>query len=79
MNWSEMSASWNDMSALVQTQWPKLGDVVVHEMNGERTALGRALQRQYGLSVEDAETAICQFEADVRRPGAVTPACHGSS
>ena len=33
--------------------------------------LARELQRQYGFSAPDAETAICKFEEDVRRPGAV--------
>jgi hypothetical protein len=71
MNWSEMRASWIDMRALVQTQWPRLPDVMLHDINGDRAELGLALQRQYGFSAPDAETAICEFEEDVRRPGAV--------
>ena len=71
MNWSEMSASWKDMRALVQTHWPRLGDVMLHDINGDRAELARELQRQYGFSAPDAETAICKFEEDVRWPGAV--------
>jgi hypothetical protein len=76
MNWSEMNASWNELRALVQTHWPKLSNAVLDDVNGDRAALGRALQYHYGLSAGDAETAICEFENDVRWPGAVTPACH---
>ena len=71
MNWSEMKASWNEMKALVQSQWPRLTDVMLRDVNGDRAELGRALQRQYGFSAADAEIAICEFEKDVRRPGAV--------
>jgi hypothetical protein len=71
MNWSEMSGSWNEMKALVQSYWPRLADLILHDINGDRAELGRALQRQYGFSAPDAETAICEFEKDVRRPGAV--------
>jgi hypothetical protein len=71
MNWSEMTASWNEMKALVQSQWPRLPDIALRDMNGDRTELARALQRHYGFSAADAEIAICEFEEDVRRPGAV--------
>ena len=71
MNWSEMKASWNEMKALVQSQWPRLTDVVLRDVNGDRAELARALQRHYGFSAADAEIAICEFEKDVRRPGAV--------
>jgi hypothetical protein len=44
---------------------------MLHDINGDRAELARELQRQYGFSAPDAETAICKFEEDVRRPGAV--------
>jgi hypothetical protein len=71
MNWSEMSASWYEMRALVQSHWPRLDYEMLREIKGDRAKLGCALQRQYGFSAPDAETAICEFEEDVRRPGAV--------
>ena len=71
MNWSETRASWNEMKALVQSHWPRLADVMLRDINGDRAELGRALQRQYGFSAADAELSICEFEEDVRWPGAV--------
>jgi hypothetical protein len=44
---------------------------MLHDINGDRAELGRALQREYGFSATDAEIAICEFEEDVRWPGAV--------
>lgn len=71
MNWSEIKTSWYEMRRLLQGHLPKLTDAVLDEVNGDRYELGRALQRHYGLSAGDAETAICEFEKDVRWPGAV--------
>jgi hypothetical protein len=71
MNWSELKANWHEMKALLRVQWPKLSDRVLDDIDGDRYELGRALQRQYGLSPGDAETAMCEFEKDVRWPGAV--------
>ncbi len=66
MNWSEMNANWYEMRALVQSHWPRLNCEILHDIKGDRAELGRALQRQYGFSVPDAETAICEFEEDCK-------------
>jgi hypothetical protein len=71
MNWSEMETNWNELKTLVQAYWPKLTDKVLNDIHADRAELGRALQRHYGFSAADAELAICEFEGDVRRPGAV--------
>ncbi len=71
MNWSEMKASWEEMSVLTQARWPKLTDDELNDINGDRNELSRALVRHYGFSGQRAETEICEFEKDVRWPGAV--------
>jgi hypothetical protein len=71
MNWSEMKTDWNELRQVAQLHWPSLTDVVLKDVNGDRAELARALQRHYGFSAADAEIAICEFEKDVRRPGAV--------
>jgi hypothetical protein len=71
MNWSEMTASWYEMKALVRSHWPRLADAMLRDINCNRAQLGRALELQYGFSAADAELAICEFEEDVRWPGAV--------
>jgi hypothetical protein len=71
MNWSEMKKNWNGLSVAAQSHWPRLTDVVLEDVNGDRAELARALQRHYGFSAADAETAISEFEEDARRPGAV--------
>ncbi len=71
MNWSEMTAGWNELKVVAQSRWPRLTDVVLRDVNGDRAELARALQCHYGFSPADAEIAICEFEMDARRPGAV--------
>jgi uncharacterized protein YjbJ (UPF0337 family) len=71
MNWSEVKASWEEMSVVIQAHWPKLTDEELNNIDGDRNELARALQRRYGLSRQQAETEICEFEKDVRWPGAV--------
>jgi hypothetical protein len=71
MNWSEVKASWEEMSVVIQAHWPKLADEELNNIDGDRNELARALQRRYGFSGQHAETEICEFEKDVRWPGAV--------
>jgi hypothetical protein len=70
MNWSEMKSGWKELKVVAQSQWPRLTDVVLRDVNGDRAKLASALRRHYGFSAADAEIAICEFEKDVRRPGA---------
>ena len=53
-----------------QAHWPKLTDEELSNMDGSRDELARALQHRYGLSSQQAQTQICEFEKDVRWPGA---------
>jgi hypothetical protein len=71
MNWSEIEARWEPMKALLASYWPELGDGDLAQVDGKRDLLTRVLRERYGLDDSEAEQAICAFEKDVRRPGAV--------
>jgi uncharacterized protein YjbJ (UPF0337 family) len=71
MNWSEMKSHWEAMSVVLQAHWPKLTDEELECVGGDRHELAGALQRRYGFSDQLAEMEICEFEKDVRWPGAV--------
>ena len=53
------------------SHWHKLSEEDVALINGKRDVLAQALQERYSLGAREAEDAICAFEKDVRRPGAV--------
>jgi hypothetical protein len=51
--------------------WTELSDGDLARIDGKRDVLAAVLRERYGLNAPDAEAAICAFEKDVRRPGAV--------
>jgi hypothetical protein len=71
MNWPEVEAQWEQMEALLLSYWHKLSEQDVALINGKRDVLAQALQEHDSLGAREAEDAICAFENDVRRPGAV--------
>ena len=71
MNWSEIEAQWEQMNTVLVCHWHKLSEEDIACINGKRDVLAQALQARYSLGGREAEDAICVFEKDVRRPGAV--------
>ncbi len=71
MNWSEIQSRWDPMKGLLVSYWHELNDGDLARIDGKRDRLTRVLQERYGLNAAEAEAAICDFEKDVRRPGAV--------
>jgi hypothetical protein len=71
MNWSEIEYRWDQMKFVLATQWNKLNNEDLARINGKRDILAKVIQERNGLDAAEAERAICTFEKDVRRPGAV--------
>ena len=71
MNWSEIETHWHDMRALLASYWPELSEGDLARIDGRRDRLNRVLQERYRLNASGAEAAVCAFEKEVRRPGAV--------
>lgn len=71
MNWSEIEGRWEPMKALLESYWQELSEGDLARIDGKREVLARVIQERYGLDASEAERAICAFEEDVRRPGAV--------
>ena len=71
MNWSEIEHRWDQMHAVVRTHWRKLNDEDLVRINGKRDVLAQVIQERECVDAAAAEAAICTFEKDVRRPGAV--------
>jgi hypothetical protein len=71
MNWLEMQSDWERMGPVVTSRWPIVNAEELTRINGQRGELAAALGRCYGLTHEDADREICEFEKDVRFPGAV--------
>jgi hypothetical protein len=71
MNWSEIEGQWEPMKAILASYWPTLSDDDLARIAGKRDVLAQVVRERLGLDAAAAEVAICAFEKDVRRPGAV--------
>ena len=71
MNWVEIQDRWEHFIPLVDTFWSALSVQEIKECNGDRKLLAAILQSRLGVGPEEAEQQICEFEKDVRLPGAV--------
>ena len=62
MNLDEAGNNLEAFRKRVQQRWRQLGDEQVERIAGRREQLSRELERTYGLSHEDAEAEIDDFE-----------------
>lgn len=62
MNWDIVEGNWKQFKGNVKTQWGKLTDDHLDVIAGKRDALAGRIQEVYGISREEAEKQIEDFE-----------------
>lgn len=62
MNWDIVEGNWKQFKGKVQTQWGKLTDDQLDEVSGKRQELAGKIQEAYGVSKDEAEQQIKDFE-----------------
>ncbi|MDP5291886.1 CsbD family protein [Oceanimonas sp. CHS3-5] len=62
MNWDIVEGNWKQFKGKVQTQWGKLTDDQLDVIAGKREELAGKLQEAYGISKDEAEQQIKEFE-----------------
>lgn len=62
MNWDIVAGNWKQFQGKVKTQWGKLTDDQLDQIAGKRTELAGRLQEAYGLSKDEVERQIRDFE-----------------
>ena len=73
MNWSNIENRWNDYKANAKQQWSKLTDEQLNNTMGKREQLSQHLQKAYGLTKEDSDRQISDWQskqADKQAPAA---------
>jgi len=62
MNWDIVAGNWKQFSGKVKTQWGKLTDDHLDIIAGRRDELAGKIQEAYGVTKDEAEAQIKQFE-----------------
>jgi predicted amidohydrolase len=63
MDWTAALAEWKDFKNEVRAQWRKLSDAQIDVIAGTRIRLAEQILVSYGVTPDEAERQICNFEA----------------
>lgn len=62
MNWDIAEGNWKQFKGKIKEQWGKLTDDHLDTIAGKRDQLSGKIQETYGISKDEAERQISQFE-----------------
>jgi len=62
MNWDIAKGNWKQFKGKVKAQWGNLTDDQISVIDGQRVELAGRIQETYGLSKDEAERQIAEFE-----------------
>ena len=62
MNWDQVEGNWKQFKGKVKSQWGKLTDDQLDVIAGKRIELAGRIQEAYGITKDEAERQIEQFE-----------------
>lgn len=62
MNKDTIEGNWKEFRGKVKEQWGKLSDDRLDEINGKRDQLAGEIQQAYGVTREEAEKQLKDFE-----------------
>ena len=65
MNWDRISGNWAQWKGRVQERWGKLTDDHLDVVAGRRDQLAGRIQELYGLTREEAERQLRNWERNV--------------
>lgn len=62
MNWDTIEGNWKQFKGQAQAQWGKLTNDQLDVVAGNRDQLAGKIQEAYGVSRDEAENQIQEFE-----------------
>jgi len=62
MDWNIVEGNWKQFKGKVKTQWGKLTDDHLDVIAGKRDVLAGKIQESYGITKDEAEKQIKEFE-----------------
>ncbi len=63
MNWNIVEGNWKQYKGMIKARWGKLTDDHLDVISGKRDELVGKVQEAYGLTQEEVEEDIKNFEA----------------
>jgi uncharacterized protein YjbJ (UPF0337 family) len=66
MNWNAIEAGWKDYKGSAKQQWEKLSVEQVAGCLGKREHLSSRVQEAYGISKEEAERQVADWQSRQR-------------
>jgi uncharacterized protein YjbJ (UPF0337 family) len=63
MNWDQVAGNWKQFKGKIKERWGKLTDDDLNVVAGKRDQLLGRIQEVYGISKEEAEKEINQWES----------------
>ena len=62
MNWDQIEGNWKQLKGNIQQQWAKLTNDDLDLVNGKREELAGKIQKAYGVSKEEAEKQLNDWQ-----------------
>jgi len=66
MNWDIVEGNWKQFRGKVKAQWGRLSDDHLDVIAGKRAELAGKIQEHYGLTKDEVERQIKEFEAHTK-------------
>lgn len=63
MNWRQIEGGWDDYKADFQRRWSRIPGSQVAGTRGKRADLAGMVQRAYGISREETETQMSDWQS----------------
>jgi uncharacterized protein YjbJ (UPF0337 family) len=65
MNWDRVEGNWRQFKGQVKEKWGKLTDDQLDQINGRRDQLAGKIQESYGISKDEAERQLKDWESRI--------------
>ena len=70
MNWDRIQGNWKQMQGTIKKKWGRLTDDELDVIAGDRDRLAGKIQEQYGISKDEAERELREWERNLDEPAA---------
>jgi uncharacterized protein YjbJ (UPF0337 family) len=67
LDWNAIQADWNRFKAHAKRRWDRIGEQQLHAIGGRRALLAARIKEAYGLSNEDTERQLSDWQLSLKR------------